>query len=349
MHSTMYAWRVPAAVAVLFALGVAPLTDTKPPPPPGAWVQWQAPASCPQVEVVYDAVARLLGRALVERDRTQVSAQARIEQRADGIFALELEVRSAGGTRSRGMLGRRCATLADAVALEVATALDPMAVVDGLAGDAVLPSTRSKPRTVALDTGTSAAGPELPGEADPSSEAKPTSESEQALRIAVSLGPVAGLGMVGAVLAGGDLGVALLGRHARAELGASYWPRARLRYAPAPQAGMNLAFVMGRLRGCATARLSSLEFPVCAGAEFGAVRARGVGVSRGSVAWAPWIAATAGAGVIWPVARRVALAVDMGLAIPLWRPAFTVRNLPLKYRLPTVAGRAGLRVEVRLP
>lgn len=121
-----------------------------------------------------------------------------------------------------------------------------------------------------------------------------------------SLGPVGGRA---------GLGVALLGRLWRAELGFSSWTPVRV--------DIGQFFVLaGQLAGCAVPRVRSVEFPLCARVELGGLGGRGA-VVGGRRRTAPWLLALPGAGVSWETAGgRLALGLRADAVLPVLRPAF---------------------------
>ncbi|MEX1362672.1 MAG: hypothetical protein AB1Z98_06065, partial [Nannocystaceae bacterium] len=194
-----------------------------PEPTPPEPVRWEAPSGCPGAQTLRRGIEQRLGRRLVA---DEVEVDARVSARAEG-FTLELRTTVDGLTDTRTLEAAECEALADATALVVALAVDPVAVAEVL----------EAARAVALEDEPIAAPPLLPAtsSSDSTEEAEPTAppatpDSELGvgrdrgleggiLRLTGGLGLGAVPGPTGALsLAGG-----LQWRRARLELEGSYW------------------------------------------------------------------------------------------------------------------------------
>ncbi|MEX1367571.1 MAG: hypothetical protein AB1Z98_30865, partial [Nannocystaceae bacterium] len=96
-------------------------------------LRWTAPASCPSSAAVHERIAVLVGDDALGQD---VEVDARVEAGAEG-WVLELAVRTSEGSSRRSMASRDCETLAEAVALVLATFADPFQTTARLRREAV--------------------------------------------------------------------------------------------------------------------------------------------------------------------------------------------------------------------
>lgn len=139
--------------------------------------------------------------------------------------------------------------------------------------------------------------------------------------------------------AGLTLGVFLSRMRLRAELRASYALPRELRYRSPREVGGRFESFGAEARGCYTVPLGPVALPLCAGAEIGALRARGVGVSPASTATRLAAGVFVGPALQVPIAGPVAAWFELVGVVQLIIPRFGVRNLPPLYQ----PGRLGLR------
>ena len=92
------------------------------------WLQWGAPASCPDAESARDATQRRLGREVTISDVTVV---ATIE-RHDDEHQLELHITRDATVSTHQLTAQNCRTLAEATGLLVAVVIDPVATVHNM-------------------------------------------------------------------------------------------------------------------------------------------------------------------------------------------------------------------------
>jgi hypothetical protein len=129
---------------------------------------------------------------------------------------------------------------------------------------------------------------------------------------------------------------------------------------PRTTQGTTLHPLEGALRGCFRwTPVRRLEIDPCAGAGLTYVTSNGFGESvffAGETAkGATWGSAYADALIVVAVAGPLALRGSVGLAIPLVRPEFDIQeegnpsSVIFLHQASSVAGRAGLGVEVRFP
>ncbi|PRQ09105.1 hypothetical protein [Enhygromyxa salina] len=109
-------------------------------------------------------------------------------------------------------------------------------------------------------------------------------------------------------------------------------------------------FIAGR--GCfvpAVGARERIELPICGGGELGQVRGRGVDelpvVDEASLLW---VALALGQGLWFSPIERLAVGLDVQLAVPLQRGSFSVETAEIQQIAP-VSVRGLVGVELRLP
>jgi hypothetical protein len=87
----------------------------------------------------------------------------------------------------------------------------------------------------------------------------------------------------------------------------------------------------------------------CAGAEVGRIHATGSGVDKPGEGDSLWVALRGGVAGAWVLDSWVDLRARVDVVAPLVRPRFVLTGVhePTPVHEPTVAGRAGLAVEIR--
>ncbi len=118
------------------------------------------------------------------------------------------------------------------------------------------------------------------------------------------------------------------------------------------QRGGTLTWTAGRLEICAARPLANraLRLGACGGAEFGALRGEGIGVTPIRSDTRPWVALPLLARLSWAPSRLFAVEAYGGAIFPLMRDEFVVRSPRTSvYEVPVVAATAGLGASVFLP
>lgn len=347
----------------------------------GLGLEWTAPAGCPGVAEVRELTARALGRPLPGgAEATTVRARVVL---TEGGYALTIETRSASGTDTRQMQDPRCSVLAEATAVIAATAIDPSLAPPPLPAEAppvlpdlpqgtdpdLIPPAPVVPVPGDMSVGTDTAiippaqapGPagtlETPGIASvlgPASEEPeptplPPSARKAPLRFALRLAGLADLGSVPGATGGLTWAAALLGRLWRAELSGLWLAPRTSRPDPMLEVGARVGLLAAALRGCLTPRVGRLEIPVCGGLEAGALRGEGAGAAIGEKASdvLPWLAASAGPGLIFAPIPRLALTLQVDLVVPALRSRFEAGGYGVLHRVGAAAGRVALGIELR--
>lgn len=353
---------VESLATVVLTLGLAPAPVEVPEPtvqpPPEAWLQWDAPDSCPSAEYLDDATASRLGRA---PEPGEVTAHASVEDRGAEGLALTLETTRDGQTDSHSMTAHDCRALADASALIIALSIDPVAVATNVKAASEVaeqpePPTLEQPRPILSGPTEPEPEPEpapepevLPptegGAGDPSSD-DAIDRRPRELLLAAAGGLE--LGAHPGVTGGPNLAVALAWRRLRLELGGWFLaPRTTDRE------GANVRVLSGAAaaRGCGRLQLQRVEVPLCAGLEAGGTRGDGRGAPDARGATGLWLAPLVASGVHAWVIPRLAIVGRLEVAVPITRTAFEVRDPgdPVQlFRPEPVSGRIWIGIEGKL-
>lgn len=322
----------------------AAVTATAPPavpeaPRPSSYaLRWSAPASCPD----QDAVARDIEALLESRgDAGEMSVHAEVEESA-GQFTLRLTTEFMGVVDEREPVSSgRCADLSQTVALTVAIALDA-----GAAERAERRQRDDEPIVVAppgeptpTPTPEPAAEPTQPTEAPPP-EVDETPSRMPTRVVGLSMHIAQGLtyGALPQVGGGNELAITLSWPRARLDVfGVYLWPQRNRSETGLFQSGT------GGLRGCGRLFAGRVEFPLCGGAELGAIRADSRGLSPSNTVVSPWAAALAGAGIALR-GERVGLWSLAEACVPFVVPQFLVGST-IAFRPAPVTLRVALGLE----
>lgn len=309
------------------------------------------PAGCPDGDELTFRVERAIGMPLSQAAalRFAVTFEA-----GPGAFVARLQVDGAepeARASGRRFSAEDCSRLGDAVGLAIALALgaaapsEPPAGVRGeespgalLAADARPPALGAEPPAPPRDE------PPVPG---------PEPERGRPLGVLLGVGLAADSGSLPA--AGLGLGVTAELRLARLALrmgGLLLLDQRTSRSTPEqPAAGAELGLALGSVSLCSRAlgsESTALTGFLCGGWELGRLEGSGTGVPEPRRGSAFWTAPRLDAQLSWgPLAGPVRLAAQLGVAAPLKRDDFFLRDLGSVHRPPAVVGRAGLGLEVR--
>jgi len=309
------------------------------PAEPSATLVWQAPSGCPSEAEVRQRLAVLVGSSHVTVG--EITAEAQVFEPADGegrdAWFATVVIQSASGERVREIEASTCDALAQATAVLVSVALDPLGR---------LPEPEEPEQPAPLPEEPEPARP-LP-EFEPTRTPRPISSDRSLLygvfgiRAGVGTGP---LPQASATL-GGRLGLRY--RALRVDLGAQYWFAQETLIRSSGFGGtFSLWVVDARLCGVPSWR--TLEFPLCFGTQLGGLSSRGLGVAAPRRDMALWAALTAGAGFIVRPIERLGIGVEAALAVPLARPRFVIDDFGEVHRPGAIAFEAIAVVEARLP
>ncbi len=332
-HRSKYA-RHPRAAALLFALAAgvhasrAAADATS-----GIEIEWDAPAECPDAKAIRSATERLLGESLDAPRSQHIAARARVRHNASGHWEIAFSLSSNGSVSEETFAAERCTSLADAVALKVALAADPLAYAK-----AAIPAKRAPDVPRAAPD----AAPEPPVSARNPSEGR-------AWRVAIRAAGGAGLGLLPRTTPGGALVGAILFRSFRIELGAQIFADSQVAYADMPSVGASFDMLTGTARTCAVAIAIPVEVPICAGLEFGALGAKGFGVEPAYHPYRSWAALLAGPALRLPLKGNLSLWLEFDGVLLLLRPSFRIRDFHDLYEAPAGGARGWAGLEFALP
>jgi hypothetical protein len=300
-------------------------------PPPIA-IQWEAPAECPDAASLRAGIERLLGKRLPTAEGRHVRAEGKIQKTEAGNWELQSVLAVGEHIEQETLIAKRCQALGDAMALKVALAIDPLAVVD-----AVQPGAEADAMKPSLDSTTPVAV---------SHPIRRTSAPRPELRVGLRLVGGVGLGPLPSVTPGAGLYASLQLHSVRVELGGeAYWGGVA-RYAALPDVGADLQLFMGAARSCMTPGAGRWTFPICGGIELGVMLARGFGTDTTTSSSRLWGGVVVGPALQLQMTRRLALWVEADASLTILRPEFHMRNLDTLYAPPVGGSRAAAGFEV---
>jgi hypothetical protein len=332
---------VPLAFAIAAALGVAD---------PGLDLRWTAPADCPDSEVVARRIEQRLGPRLAAEDRLVVDG--RIES-IDGQYELELELDYNGDHSQRSLSAPHCPEVVDAAVLVTVLAVDPSATASGRpyagpqapAEDPPEPIVPLQPAPASEATvepphrdGTTSA-PARP-EFDPIDESG-VSRRLRPLQVDVGVGAGPAWGRVPHTSGSVQLRAGLGRTWWRVEVGANYFtPRTSLVVGFEDRGVRVQAWTLGAAAGPRIALHERVGLVLLAGLEAGGVRGAGFGVQDTRSGTRAWFAADLAARVEVRLAGPLHGWIGGDLAVPFWRPSFSIEGRGVVYEANRVAPRA---------
>lgn len=319
---------------------------------PGLQIDWQAPATCPQAPELRARVGSLVGEAA---DRADLGVTGRVARDGER-WTLVLQLVRQGGQDTRRLTDGECQGLAEAAAVVIAVAIDPLAALvdpnepvpedrveeavpeDSLVPEVVVPAPAPAPRVEPVVVVPVAAAAPRGGER---------------LALSVKLGGGVGFarllpGVHGVV----DVGLALGRRWWRVEASGLFVPPVR---ADSGASGIGGVFRVGagEVRGCGVPAVADgrVGFPLCAGLQLGAMHGQGAGDGLESTQQARslWAAVRVGPAIRWrPRGGRVALWLGIDVLASLTRPKFVTAGGVTVHEAARLGGQASLGVEVRV-
>ena len=356
---------LPTLLAILFGDPTGEVPVQRPSDHESWALEWTAPEGCPDRAAMLDRLAAHLPGAAAPADGPgRVDLRIRVEIEASGDrYVARLETSGQDGNDARSFSAASCEDLADAGALIIAVALDPVLAAATVRERTTAPEPAPTPTSVPVED-TSAAVVE-PAEADAREEdPKDPKDEENEGRVrrprgqddddgeAPSRDFVIGVGLSGTVswgpiteAVGGLLGTfSLTSREGpwRWQLEGGWWAPRTLRFID-DRGGRVQGWHVGT-RGCyvlrgATTRVAPPELPLCLGFEAGQVSAEGLppttNIQRQRL---PWVAPTVSAGLRWPFLPWLALAMDLSVSMPLFRGRFTIGDTQLTAIAPVPVG-----------
>ena len=319
-------WQVAASV-VLSMIGPVRAEDFQ--------VTWDAPAPCPDREVVLGELQTLAGAPPDEPNpSTEGLRVGGVGRRTEEGFEVALTLRDlrTGAEEVRLFRDPSCETATRMAVLLAAVAIRThreQVQAERETPEAPVP----EPSPPIVRRSQKAAAPPRP---EPT---RPTWRPELDAAAGVVLDPVS----TGAVTAGPRVGVRLRWRRAGLRVHGVYLLPRDLFWASGMGAEVSLG--VAEVQGCWRSSRRRVGFDACGGAEVGGFRAAGFGVAGARVDHAFWAAATGSAGLSVAVHPLVRLAVEPQLLVPLARSTirFETPTAPI-HRASAVSGRVGVTV-----
>jgi hypothetical protein len=303
-------------------------------------LRWSAPPECADRDEVLRRLDRLVGERAV-----RIEGEGSIEHEGQG-YVLRMHTRSRDGEGARTLRSDDCRMLAEAAALVLALTADPPLLLRRVAeAEAEAESvTEAEPEPEAeIET-------EMETDADADAEAprlEPAVPRREAPRFGLRFAGIGGAGLVPGFSPGVAVSFALFGRNWRVESGWIHAFARRTQTGDGAEVPGDVQLSVGALRAGWVHRYKRLEVPLMAGIELGSLRA--VTALRGGMQRRLWAAFTAGPSLAWVPHHNVALWAGVDAVLPYLRSAFVIENAGTLYRVPAVAMRGLLGLEVRLP
>jgi len=346
----------------------APAVEPQPPPTPTVRLDWTAPSECPTREEVEAQIAELVGRPLGE-DPNRILDVRGVIVAGHGGYTLSVRTQHPdGAVEAREFSAKACRELGEPAAVVVAIAVgDPPP--DHVHARAKDPPTAREPVVAPAPPTTPAVAPTSPPPTVlPNSDTSPAASSEResaplrrwSPRQPEPVAPWSSDGRTRLVvgvsggLAGGSL--PRLGAMMQGSLGVLR-PALRFDFVVAhafrrelSRAGStaDFALTVARPELCARPGGGDWRVPLCAGPEFGVLRARGTTTSPSTEVTRLWMALVAGPGLVWAPHPVLAFRLRAELVVSPARRGFTIDTQPL-FTTRAVGGRGTLGLEIWLP
>ncbi len=332
----------PSVLSVLLGWSLAVPPDTE-----LDWLQWDAPASCPDEGFAKAATGRRLGREPTISDANVV---ATIERDGDE-HRLELRITREEASRTHRLTAGDCRTLAEATGLLVAVEIDPVATVHHMPSEGPQTEAPPDPPGPARPQRGQEVEPEPASVMSPPSNpiprrVEPDRRGVEHVMLAV-LGGVE-MGALPAVSGGPRLRLGVGWVRWRLELGGSYFAP---RVARTTDGEARVQLGAADLRACWSPGRGRAEFPLCGGLEVGASQAEGLREPGRRSASGLWIAPGVSGGAHGWVLPNLAVVARAELALAAIRTSYDVRDPgdPTTVFAPRlVSGRLWLGLEVKL-
>lgn len=290
---------------------------------PALKLSWHAPSDCPSAAQLRVQVHHYLSGST----QTALRVDAQVTPGLTG-YRLEMVIASDHGAATTLLEHVDCAALAEAAALKIALALEPLGFFEEPVLECPVAPVSACP-----------AEPEL----EPEPEPEPV-QRQIALRLAAGLdwGTLPGIGP------SFEGGIALI-RWPRVYLLATgaYWTGREFWRLDDPSVGGQLSAAGGGLQACPVLHAAGLEFPLCVGIEASRVFARGLGGQRGATTRFTRVAVSLNPQVSWNPHNRLGLWLGLGLAVPLLNYTLEVGPPTTVYRAKPLSARVAAGLEVR--
>jgi len=301
-------------------------------------VQWSAPASCPSVETVQQAIEANLAREEFADTLDAVTIEATVQENPTG-WQLDVQVRLPEGAVERRLTAATCAELADAAGLIIAVALDPLRVQQ----------VRPEPEPTPEGLPEAWANPPQPPPPEEPEAAPPPPDKEPRTGVELRLTGTAGFGALPRVRGGASLGAGLVRPWMRADVSLLYWaPRAFRPFDEPTAAGARVQQAGVGARACLKPQLGAWEPSTCGGLEGGVAWATGVGLDAASTTTLPWLTATTGLELAWMSRAQVGVFAGVDAQFNAIRPRVRVDGLGEVVEIAPIGVRALAGLSLRI-
>jgi hypothetical protein len=313
---------------------------------PELTLDWHAPAECPAEAELAARVGDLRGDRDATVSRARLDVRAFVTLELDGRFRAELRLVQSGSERVRVLEAPTCRGLAEASAAVIALAMSPEAAgAEPHAADA---------------------GPELAGPTSaPRSEEAPAAAPSRADRTPAppaAVGPraphvwgietAAGVATdFGAAANTPALGASAVGRVRYGEvlsfgLRLSFFPARASALPGEPNQGVSVYLLAGAPLACAAPFRLPVELGACVELELGYLHAQGFGPPIHPAKHAYWVAPGGGLTAAFPRTGRLRSRLSADALFPTKRTEFVLHDIGTPHRLPGVAPRVALYLEL---
>ena len=358
-----------AALAALLVLADTPAHAQ----PAGLELRWPTVAGCPARAEVEAVVARLV----VGGTPRPVSAVATLHRDVAPRWTLRLTLRDADGEQTRVLTSPRCQALADAAAVILAVAAEPLAVATHVVvaepptvATLVVPAPPAPELAPQVATGAARLDDALADRARGAAEAPPgapasaiapqlderppellETESRPGLvpapararpRVGLDLQGAAALGPSGRAVPGLLLGLSLRWSPLRLQVRASHWFASRVHHPDRADLGVTLRLTAVTVRACPVLARGPVDLELCGGLELGALRAEGDGLQQNFVRRGLWAAGVLGAGARYRPLRWLALGLELEATLAVSRHRYGAEDLASDFHTTPVLGVRGI-------
>ena len=287
-------------------------------------IAWQAPAACPDADSVRARIEARLGRSLDDADGISVDVAV-----ANHRYVARVDLGAVTGANDvRTVTSTRCDELADAVAVIVARA----------AGEH-RPATKTQ-----LGMRVARADDDEPAATITAALPAPHIRTWS---LDVRLSGVSGVGVIPKVGLGGELAVTVRRKHALAELAETRWVTSAAQIHSGGPDRVDVDHDSTALR--LGWRPGEMPLRAWASVEGGTMYGTGVALDNPQLGSGRWLAAGAGFGVAWPIARWVRLVGTTEVMVAVERVRFSLGDGIDVYAPSPMSARATCGLEIGLP
>ena len=302
-------------------------------------LQWDAAPGCPGEDAARVDLERLSAGSVRSGDVSETRAEATLRTGTSGA-ELQLTIEHDGQREVRQLHADDCETLARAAVLLIVVTVAPTnATLDPPPPPTEVPSPPTEPPPPVVRA------PADSGDRPPTDSSPPR---RNRLRLEAWVGPGVALVPAPTLIAGGSVGLAWR----TFGLSLSGWHALAASSEVEPGIGVEGAITAVGIQAWVGFDAGPVFVPLRVGLDGGRLSGGGTGarVLPNSTA-APWLAASAGAGIAWPTHSRIAVQLAADAVIPLVRPGIHLSSGSVErevFRTPQVAVRVLLGPVLRL-